>query len=382
MITNGFNTERVLAALKGRIGWIQPTVAGSPVLSEANKASTSGRFFDEGHPTVRANRLKDVQEDKDLSDSAFNALLVKTDETVIMRCLNAVLNKTQLIETGLLYERTSNLRNVVIPNQGNFCGYRIKVAKGDYAVQVNNISLFFNAVKTFNIYLFNDLIKAPIQTKSVTTVANSQTVVSLDWVLNYNGLSNKGGMFYIGYFQEDLGDDTNGIDEQLNQWVPSKIYGAWPFQSPKIAGELNFNRINPSVVFRSYGLNLELSAYRDYTQTIVQNAHLFDEARILCMAIQVIEQIKNSTRSNDTERVAGENMDSLEYDLNLAFPTQERPFMAGLKAQLVREFKRVNETFWKKQQPMSVPAGTPANSLMYQYDTFDIRNLPPREQNY
>lgn len=382
MITNGFNTERVLAALKGRIGWIQPTVAGSPVLSEANKASTSGRFFDEGHPTVRANRLKDVQEDKDLSDSAFNALLVKTDETVIMRCLNAVLNKTQLIETGLLYERTSNLRNVVIPNQGNFCGYRIKVAKGDYAVQVNNISLFFNAAKTFNIYLFNDLIKAPIQTKSVTTVANSQTVVSLDWVLNYNGLSNKGGMFYIGYFQEDLGDDANGIDEQLNQWVPSKIYGAWPFQSPKIAGELNFNRINPSVVFRSYGLNLELSAYRDYTQTIVQNAHLFDEARILCMAIQVIEQIKNSTRSNDTERVAGENMDSLEYDLNLAFPTQERPFMAGLKAQLVREFKRVNETFWKKQQPMSVPAGTPANSLMYQYDTFDIRNLPPREQNY
>ncbi len=382
MITNGFNTERVLTALKGRIGWIQPTVAGSPVLSSGNKASTSGRYFDEGHTTVRANRVKDVQEDKDLDDTAFNALLVKMDETVIMRCLNAVLNKPQLIETGLLYERTSNLRNVVIPNQGNFCGYRIKVGKGDYAVQINNVSLFFNSAKTLNIYLFNDLIKLPLQTKSVTTVANSQTVVSLDWVLNYNGLSNKGGMFYIGYFQEDLGNDANGIDEQLNQWVPSKIYGAWPFQSPKISGQLDFNRINPSVVFRSYGLNLELSAYRDYTQTIVQNAHLFDEARILCMAIQVIEQIKNSTRSNDTERVAGENMNTLEYDLNLAFPTQERPFMAGLKAQLVREFKRVNETFWKKQQPMSVPAGTPANSLMYQYDTFDIRNLPPREQNY
>lgn len=380
MISNGFDITKVYDALKERIGWNQPTVAGSPTLSDANKASTSGRFYDEGHAVVRANIVYDVQENESITADQFNQLLQNMNKGCIMQCLNAVFNRPQLIETGLVYERSSNIRNVVIPNQGNFCGYRIKVAEGNYAVQINTISLFFNAAATFNIYLFNDLVKDPLKTKSVTTVANSQVVVDLEWILNYIGTQNKGGMFYIGYFQDDLGS-ANGIDEQLNQWAPTKVYGAWPFQSPK-TGTLDFNRINPSVVFRSYGLNLQISAYRDYTQTIIQNAHLFDEARILLMASKIIELIKNSIRSNKTERISAENIAQLEYDLNLAFPTEERPFMAGIKAQLVREYKRINDNFFPKKEALSVPIGRSADGLAYQYDTFDIRNLPPREQNY
>ena len=378
-LTNGFNYGKVMSAFQGRIGWQQPTIAGAPVIDEDNLSATSMRYFDDFHAAVRANRLYDVVDDKDISDSAFNALLQSMDQTVIMRCLNAVFNRPQLIEHSLLYERTSNLRNIIIPNQGNFCGYRIKVAEGNYAVQLNAISLFFDSVKTFNIYLYNDLKKAPLKSIEVTTEANSQVEVSLGWVLNYIS-SNKGGMFYIGYFQNDLGS-TQGVDEQLNQWQPSKVYGAWPFQSPQI-GDLDFNRINPSVVFRSYGLNLEVSAFRDYTQTIIQNAHLFDEARGLMMAVNVIENIKNAIRSNGDQRINQENMKDLEYDLNLAFPSEDRPFMAGLKAQLINQFKRINDNFFPKAEAMSVPIGSMGSNLRWQYDTFDIRKLPPREQNY
>lgn len=380
MATNGYDIAKVYNAFSGRIGWNQPTIAGSPTLSDANKASASGRFYDEAHAIVRVNIVHDVQYDPNITDDQFNAFLQTLDKSCIMQCLNAVFNRPQLIETGLVYERSSNIKSVIIPNQGNFCGYRIKVAQGNYAVQINTISLFFTAAATFNIYLFNDLVKEPLKTKSVTTVANSQTVIDLGWVLNYIASTNKGGMFYIGYFQDELGS-VNGIDEQLNQWAPTKVYGAWPFQSPK-TGTVDFNRINPSVVFRTYGINLQISAYRDYTQTIIQCAHIFDEARILLMASKVIELVKNSIRVNKEKRITAENIMQLDYDLNLAFPTDDRPFMTGIKAQLVREYKRINDNFFPKQEALSVPIGQSADSLAYQYDTFDIRNLPPREQNY
>ena len=384
MLTNGFDTAKVQTAMAGRLGWMQPTQAGSPVLSDAVKAASSGRFYNDGsfHSACTIDRLKSSQEDADISDANFNTLLGTLDQSVSMRVINAVFNRPQLVEHTMVYERVSNVRNVVIPNSGNFCGYRIKVGKGDWAIQLNSISLFFDNVATFNLYLFNDLKLAPLQTKSVTTEAMSQTVVDLGWVLNYIS-TNKGGLFYIGYFQDDLGS-AHGIDEQLNMWAASKVFGAYPFQSPKKAGALDFNRINPSVVFRSYGLNLEITSYRDYTQTIIQNPHLFDNARGLGMAITVLESIKYSTRSNAVERQSKEAISGseLNYDLNLAFPTDDRPFIAGLKTQLSQELKRISQSFFPKAEARSVGIGSDYDREAFAYDTFDIKNLPPRERFY
>lgn len=381
-ITNGFNIGKIYNALQGRIGWIQPTVAGSPILNGFNLASTSGRWYNDGgfHASLTVQNIYDSQEDDDISDENFNSILTRMDQTTIMRCINAVFNKPQLIEKSLIYERTSNIRNVSIPNQGNFCGYRVKVSNGDWAAMINSVGLFFNGVATFNLYLYNDLIKAPLLTKSVTTVANSQTIVQLDWQLNYVEQANKGGLFYIGYFQEDLPEGVNAVDEQLNLWADTKIFGAFPFQAPKLDG-LDFNRINPSVVFRTYGMNLEISAFKDYTETIVQNANMFDEARGLVMAILAIDLVRNSSRTNAKQRQSAEQLKALNVDMDLAFPTKDFPFVSGLRSQLQRELKRINCNFFPEAQPMSVPISS-GNDYNFAYDTFDIKNLPPREQFY
>lgn len=378
MISNGFDTTKVLAAMQGRLGWSQPTLAGMPVINTANLKADSGRTYEEFHPSASIQKLYTSQEDPAISDTAFNALLQKKDAQVVLRSLNAIFNRPQLVEHGLVYERQSNVRNIAVPNQGNFCGYRMKVSNGDYAVLINTVALFFNGVATFNLYLFNDLTLAPLKTQSVTTVANSQTVVKLDWLLKYID-DNKGGLFYIGYFQDDLGS-VLALDEQLNMWDDSKLFGAWPFQSVKTAA-LDFNRINPSVVFRTYGMNLEVSAYRDYTEVIIMNASLFDEARGLMMAIYVLEIVKNSSRTNRDNRQANE-MIKLEYDLDLAFPTKKAPFMAGLRAQLKREFQRLNENFFPKAEAQVVSIAGDYNRDEFAYDSFDIKNLPPRERFY
>jgi hypothetical protein len=385
MISNGFNIEKVKGALKGRLGWLPSTISGIPTLSDANKLSNSGRYYNDGsfHASVSLQKLYDVQENAQITEANFNVLLQTLEEAAIFRCLNAVFNRPQLIERKLVYERVSNVRNIAIPNGHNFCGYRIKVAAGNFAVTINTISLFFNGASTFNIYLFNDLRLEPLQTKEVTTVANDQVNVTLDWQLNYAETTNKGGIFYIGYFQDDVLSHVQAMDEQLNLWADSKVFGAYPFQSPKTAN-LNFNRINPSVVYRTYGLNLEISSFRDYTEAIVQNANIFDEARGLTMAVLILDMIKNSTRTNSVQRqsLSSAQLAEMRLDTDLDQPTKDLPFVSGLKKQIMREFERINLTFFPKAVATSMPIGNGYDAFALGYDTFDIKNLPPREQFY
>ena len=156
-LTNGFNLGKVLTAMQGRLGWEQPTLAGMPVISGQNQTATSGRTYEEFHPSATIQKLYTAQEDNAITDGEFNALLQKKDRTTILRCLNAIFNRPQKIEHGLVYERQSNVRNIPVPNQGNFCGYRVKASNGNYAVMINTVALFFDGVATFNLYLFNDL---------------------------------------------------------------------------------------------------------------------------------------------------------------------------------------------------------------------------------
>lgn len=383
-ISNGFNTNKVMNAFMGRIGWLQPTQTGLPTLDGYNLASTSGRYYndDSFHSAIDIEKIYETQGDDQITDPNFNTLLRTLDKSTIMKSLNAIFNGKQLIEKTMIYERISNVRNIAIPNGKNFCGYRIKVAQGDYAAMINTVAMFFNGVATFNMYLFNDLQAAPMQTISVTTEANTQTIVPLNWQLNYVESTNKGGLFYIGYFQNDLPEDVQAMDEQLNMWAASKIFGAWPFQSPQIGTDINFNRINPSVVFRSYGLNLEISSFRDYTETIVQNANIFDNARGLVMAIVILNKIKNTLRTNKDQRQSSEQAKDIQLETDLAFPTKDFPLVAGLKQQLRIELGRINKNFFPDQEPQSIPIGGEFDVMAYSYDTFDIRNLPPREQFY
>lgn len=380
MVTNGFNLDRLMPAMATRLGWLQTSTAGIPALSVVNMQSASGRYYNDFHESCTLKNIYDLQEDSTQNNAdEFNAVLQNYNRKVLLRTVNAIFNKPPLIEHKLCYNRNYNLLPVAIPNNGKFVGYRVVVAPGNYAVVFNAISLFFNGVGTFNIYLFDDLVKAPLRTKSVTTEATSQTKVQLNWTVNYNAGTN-GGVFFIGYFQNDT--NTAGIqalDEQLTLWNKSIVFGGTPFEANSI-GETDFDRRNPNVNFYSYGLNLEISSYRDYTQVLIENAHLFDEPRGLTMGITVIEAMKNSTRTNTTQVQMQAILQRFEYDLNGSIPDgQGSPYVAGLRKQLQRALESINSVFVKKQEAISVTiidAGTERDSA---YQGIDLQNLPPRE---
>lgn len=380
-VSNGFNLARIYPAFIGRMGFSQPTIAGAPVLDVRNTTNTSGRYWTEGHELVTVMNIYNTQEDREITDQAFNDYLQKVDQAALMRCLNAVFDMSAFIEHRLCYLRRAYQQNVLIPKTANgaFCGYRILIAPGDYAVVFNAISLFFNGVATFNIYLFNDLLAPPVKYKSVTTTANSQNKVQLDWVISYIREVNNGGIWYIGYFDSDLPAGVQAIDEQLNLWENSIVWSGTPFTSAKTA-PLDFDRRYVGTVFYSYGLNAEMTSYRDYTQTLVQNAHLFDEVRILTYAIMALGIIKGSIRTNDQQNILQGKKDELTVDLNLAFPTRDYPFVAGLKQQLARALTSISDSFKRKPVAGSFPiaGGNNLNPLDY-YEGFDINNLPARQ---
>lgn len=350
--TNGFNITKVLNSLVGRIGWQQPVQSSLQVLNTLNSTSKSGRYFNDFHALVTLKNIKDNIEDENITNNQFNSYLETLQRSVILSCLNSVFNEPEYIEQSFVYERCGRSKDELITNSGCFVGYEIKVAE-DFSItsKIDAVTLYFNEDKTFNLYVYQDGKKSPIWTKEVSVVAYERTVIELDDLyLSYG--DSKTDKFYLGYQQNDLGT-CNAIRDTLPDFEETYCYKAEPFYA-KNDIDFGFVRHQYSYTNIPYGLNFEITCFRDHTQQIVRKAYLFDDAIGLQMAIKVIEQIINSTRSNANQRTAGENANKLFSEVNQSFPTQDFPFMPGLKAKYVQAIKSLNKSFFPKSKSVTV----------------------------
>lgn len=347
MYTNGFNTTEVLNAMRLRLGWRQSS--GSPTLSQDNLESLSGRYFQSFHPLVTLANIHAVIEEPNSSDEAFNEYLTNLQDDAIMRCLNEVFREPELLEQKLLYTR-SGQSDQPVESSNQFVGYMINVAN-DFGIstQINSVTLYLDGDCTFNLHLFQDGVKSAVKTIPVTVTAYERTVIDIDsLVLNYR----KGDKYYFGYFQSDLGD-VKAIQEQVDVWATTKCFGVTPFKAADLGGD-EFDTNNKQFTSQPYGLNLEISSFRDHTQKILRKANFFDEAIGQTVALMVLEQIIGSTRSNAKERITQEHADKIDRDINQAFPTNELPVVPGLKVAITKEYEKLKKTFFPKAQAMSM----------------------------
>ncbi|WP_346320773.1 hypothetical protein [Chitinophaga sp. YIM B06452] len=339
--------REVIQALFGRVGFRQPTQSGSPVITPENKKCDSGRFFQDYHAIVSPENIKATAEDPALDDAKLNTYLKDLQESAIAAVLDGIFSVPEIIEQRLeLIRGTEEV--VPVANQGLFVGRQIRVVPDPtILVRVTQAALFFNGVATFNLYLFHNLKKTSLYSKEVTTEANSQVVTKLGWDLSYMAAAYKTGVFFLGYFQDDLGG-VQAVDERAC-WYAGNCYdstGMAAVRNP--APEVDFVRTTPQLSSVAYGLNLEFTSGKDYTEIILNNVAAFDKAIGLQMAAMVVEKIINSVRSNKTERITREIADRLYIDLNQAMPTVEMPYSYGLKKQLDRELMRLHNNFFPK----------------------------------
>jgi hypothetical protein len=354
--TNGFNYSQVISALFGRVGWRQPTITGSPVLTSVNTTSKGGRYFQEFHTLNSIANIKAVIEEVAATDSSLNTYLEAIQRGIILQCVNGVFNEPEYLSQKLLFNRKWNVNDQLVTNSGYFVGVQLRVPPTpDIAVQLDSVALYFDSAATFNMYVFNDAIKAPLAVIEVTTVANSQTLVNLsDVVLNYISGSNLGGTFYIGYFQDDIGTAKAYWEQGCSYACDS--YG-WTFiEADRKPAEYDFNRQNVRRNNVNYGLNMHVSTFRDHTWQIVKKAALFDNVIGLQMAAQVIEKIIYSPRSNGSERILKETATQLnaQMDLNGVAPISDSPSMPGLKSDIVKAYAELRKSFFPKPKAQSV----------------------------
>ncbi|HEY4112192.1 hypothetical protein [Puia sp.] len=356
--TNGFNLSAIMALLLNRIGWRQSTIPKYAILDSNNQISISLRYFNDFHALCTVPNLRDCQDNPEISNADFNAYLQSLQRSAIARCLNSVFQEPDDLEHVLLYERNTRIEQAA-DNTGLFVGYEIKVGQSfDIAVQIDSVRLYFDQHVTFPLYLFKDGKRSPIWTSTVTATAFEATIVDFsDLVLNYIGPETKGAMFYFGYFQTDLGS-ARAIREQVEGWNKTLCFCAGAITAPQ-TGPLLFNSSLRYITNVPYGLNLEMSSFRDHTAMITKRANVFDNAVGLQMVYNVLEQILYSTRSNDKERILKEGFGSAGVMLELkgAIPASDVAKTTGLSQKIETEIARLQKTFFPKPKGQTLNLG-------------------------
>lgn len=355
-MTNGFDISALFAALVGRIGWRQSTIAGAPVLTDGVKASSGGRHYNDVHALCTTVNVKAVQENPAINDAGLNAVLVDMDKAVIADAITAVFDQPETIEQILLYEREEK-NHVPVINAGYFVGYCFELAPTNtVAVQVNSATLLFDGDVAFNLYLFKDGASAPVVTVGVSALANELTVVDLAGiVMRYVSATSKGGRYYLGYFQADLGS-ARAIREQCEFNTPN-MFEAEPVYAKQVGNTTNFDRENVIKSSTPFGINLQVTSYRDWTAKITQSPAMFDNLRMLLMGHKVLQQIIYSNRSNGTQRnlLEGINGAFAMAELNGSAPISEGPPpVTGLSTKIKAEVARLKKQFFHRPKIQTV----------------------------
>lgn len=307
----------------------------------------SGRYYEFFHPLVTLDNLAAVIPEELSTGAAFTSWLTDLEQGMIMTLLNGIFDKPQLMEDTMIFDRQLR-QDIPYGNAAKFVGYRLLISPMKYAARIVKAGFIFNGAATFNLYIFQDMQKAPLYTQTVTTVPNQETLVDLtDWVIHYAQQNySQGGVYYIGYFQNDLGS-VQALDQFVSRWNDTYAFGYTAFEANQIPGQYDFNRIAVPYSFKTYGLNLRIEAYRDFTATIVKNASLFDEAMGLAMAIIAIGYQTYTTRTNYNERQLKDMAQTLYGEVNRSDDAKQvNPYVAGLKQQLKRELIKINKNFF------------------------------------
>lgn len=341
--TNGYHSGKVLNALFGRLGWSDAS------LNATNTTSASGRKFDDGsfHTLVQVPLIKKTVPDQ----SDWNSYFETKQKAVILKALNSVFNRPEFFEQTNLYERDDDVEATVAPS-GRAVGYEIEVCdRYDVSQQIRSIDLYFDGAATFNVYLFKQGSLTPVKTQSVTTVANEKVTVSLtDWVLNRK----ESKKYFLVYFENDLGG-VKAIRESNACYVKTLMFEAEAI-SAEATGATTFQRSSYQYTLQPQGLNAFVTSFRDQTQNIINQPHLFDELIGLHNAYTVLEDMNYAVRSNSAERVVKDQLTQvgLQLDLNGTAAISDGPKTTGLRQRIERETTRVREAFYPKVRSQTV----------------------------
>lgn len=326
----------------GVVGWKQTSRTGSPVVNAANLLSSSGLYYQFGSGLCTVDNIKACIDDEAISDANLNTYLSDLVKSALSDVCARVFAEDDHIDTGLLL-KFENKFSETLTNATDFVGFEIDLSKrNDLSVLINSLITEFDASGTVKLLLFNSQVNAAIKSQSITLTANTavHTTPTTSWTLND---LQYGGKWYIGYLRGSL--TPKAIKRNYQMASVMTLFpemGIRPIRVPDWNAETMFDPSDIHYEADTWGLNLNLSLYKDFTYIVKSNINRFAKALQLQVCMNVVDLISNTVRSNKAERLS-KNAAILELNGNRTNPNF--PEHAGLVAKLGKEIAALRSTY-------------------------------------
>jgi len=339
-----FNTADIRSKLYGVVGFKQPVDPSFQILTDANKQSSSGKYFQDYSAYVTVQNLKETQSYPEISDSNFNEWIASEIENAAVTVCQTVFEDDDLIENKLLYDY-ANVKTNLLENQGDFVGYEITTSKKkDIKAIINQIIAQFSGSGTVKILLFHSGFNAPLKTLDITISNSDMKSEEVNWELPYaNDI--KGGRWYIGYLTDGL--TVKAVNREWDLANIPNIFKRIDIEPIKVKGhntETLFYLDDVEYASETFGLNFDISVYRDFTSLIKQNANKMADAIGYQFAVNMVSMMLTSPRNNRIERL---NKGNLLAELEGTVATERMPTSAqGIQSKLQNRIKDLKKYFY------------------------------------
>lgn len=341
-----YNRDKIISNLKGLVGWWQPFNPTLPTLDEENLTTLSGRLFNE-NPYIKLDYIKDTQDYIDISDEQFNEHLKRVEVSAISNVIDNVFSFPDFIDRQVLYQNANNKQDLEVGNQG-FVGFKICISKDkNVAFEISRVILEFDGVGDVELLLYNSAISTPIRSKTVNINFRFQEEI-LNWKVDNSDGYYK-GEFYFGYIANGLTVTPFKRNYELSDIKSCITYmnfqeGTFKSQTNRELSDLRgWENSN-----NTFGLNLDITVYDDFTDLIIQNKMLFSRAIQLQGCVSFLDSYIASLRSNRNTRINDEYISKLLIEMNGADDGVLK--IQGVKPLLMNEIQRLGSEIKKIKQ--------------------------------
>ncbi len=367
-----FNPTTIQTCMTSLLGWRNDANPSVPQITNAGLLqSDSGLIYNDFHPLLSIeNIVNTIPEDKTIDNYLIEKVNSGINKALTKVVLEKKLNESTktLLNSSKLFDGIGRFQDTVISN-GRFVGVEVEIFPSYGAkVIIDKIGLQFTGAQTnLPIYIFHTSQIDPIQTVTATTTkSNSLEWLSLSETIDLSYLSDSydsGGMFYIGYFQNDIVGQAIKKEFNFMQGPCNTCRGG--SNAMKVWNErLNFVRIVPVEVANgdlngtqmfdytkrkysetnNFGLNFGVTVQCDISQYLCEQKLVLTDLIGKQVAVDILNDMKHSTRLN---RIANVSQNMIIRDLE----GDQETFEPGLSKRLSDTIKAVDFDFSKIDSP-------------------------------
>lgn len=321
------------------------------VVDADNLTSYSGLYFDDIN-FVSIQNIFDCQENTAITNAQFNALLKRmSEDSIVQFCNKVVAGENDHIQSENLFPYEKSF-NDTLDLGSDFVAFKIEpYCVEDKALKIPWLEICLTESVQFYVYLFNSNLKTYIQRIQVTASAEEAKIVNLvdsnnkPWLV-VDDDTYKGGNYYIGYFESDLGT-AKPYKKDWELASVQKVVSDYYIAPVKVEHNSNVLDIESETeVAYTYGLNIGVEVYKDYTQLLINNKQSLLEGYKYQMAEKVLNMIKSSTRSNPTADKLKE--EAVLGELNAMLYGNAALGIEGIQGFLKRQVDDIKRTFFYK----------------------------------